>query len=161
VRFLVDANLSPRVAEWLRDSGYGALHVVDLGLAAARDREIFEHAAGEGWTVLTSALDFGDILARAGGSGSVVIMRLRSTITARTTTRLDSVLPQVVPVLEKRAVVIVEEARVRVRRLPLGHGAHGTRYALVAEHYVEAGVRRRLHDLRGCAWTDRTGECAG
>lgn len=127
MRFLVDAKLSARVADWLRDSGYGALHVVDVGLAAARDREIFEHAARESWTVLTSDLDFGDILARGGGSGSVVIMRLRSASTARITTRLGRVLPQVVPVLAKPAVVIVEEARVRVRRLPLGHGARGTR----------------------------------
>jgi predicted nuclease of predicted toxin-antitoxin system len=125
VRFLVDANLSPRVAAWLRDKGYGALHVVDRGLAAGRDREIFEQAAREGRTVLTADLDFGDILARGGGSGSVVIMRLRSTNTARITTRLDKVLPQVVRVLEKRAVVIIEATRVRVRRLPLGRGAQG------------------------------------
>jgi predicted nuclease of predicted toxin-antitoxin system len=67
VRFLVDANLSPRIVEWLRSNGHDAVHAFELGLAAARDREILEHAARGGWIVLTSDLDFGDIAALGGG----------------------------------------------------------------------------------------------
>lgn len=37
VSFLVDANLSPRVAGYLRDGGHDAVHVADVGLLSASD----------------------------------------------------------------------------------------------------------------------------
>jgi predicted nuclease of predicted toxin-antitoxin system len=120
VRFLVDANLSPLVTEWLRSNGHDAVHAFELGLAAARDSEILEHAARGGRIVLTSDLDFGDIAALGGGSAWVCIIRLRSNRTARIIARLERALPQPAPVLERAAVVIIEQARLRVRRLPLG-----------------------------------------
>jgi hypothetical protein len=36
VRFLVDANLSPRIAEWLRSQEHGAVHVFDRAAAISR-----------------------------------------------------------------------------------------------------------------------------
>jgi hypothetical protein len=44
VRLLVDANLSPRVAQTLRDNGHDAVHVIDVGLATATDTEIAARA---------------------------------------------------------------------------------------------------------------------
>ena len=40
VRFLIDAQLPPGLAQWLTASGYPSDHVDDLGLGAARDDEI-------------------------------------------------------------------------------------------------------------------------
>jgi len=37
VRFVVDANLSPVMAEGLRTEGHDAVHVVDIGLLTASD----------------------------------------------------------------------------------------------------------------------------
>lgn len=37
MRLLVDANLSPHVAEGLRSAGFDAAHVADLGLLTADD----------------------------------------------------------------------------------------------------------------------------
>jgi predicted nuclease of predicted toxin-antitoxin system len=65
VRFLVDANLSPHVAEWLRHRKHGAAHVFERGLAGAPDREIFERTGEEGRILLTADLGFGEILARS------------------------------------------------------------------------------------------------
>lgn len=42
MRLLLDANLSPRVAEALRTTGYDAVHVIDLDLVRATDDEIFD-----------------------------------------------------------------------------------------------------------------------
>jgi predicted nuclease of predicted toxin-antitoxin system len=47
MRFLVDNALSPEVARGLSDTGHDAIHVRDIGLAAAADSEIFDHAAAE------------------------------------------------------------------------------------------------------------------
>jgi predicted nuclease of predicted toxin-antitoxin system len=47
MKFLVDNALSPWVAEGLREAGHDAIHVHDIGLAAAIDDELLELAAAE------------------------------------------------------------------------------------------------------------------
>lgn len=47
MKFLVDNALSPWVAEGLREAGHDAIHVRDIGLAAAIDDELLELAAAE------------------------------------------------------------------------------------------------------------------
>jgi predicted nuclease of predicted toxin-antitoxin system len=44
VRFVVDANLSPKVAGYLRDGGHDAVHVAEVGLLSASDPAIMEWA---------------------------------------------------------------------------------------------------------------------
>jgi predicted nuclease of predicted toxin-antitoxin system len=120
VRFLVDANLSPRLAEWLQSQGHDATHVFELGLNEAGDRRILEEAANRREILLTVDLDFDEILARSSGRASVLILRLRSTATAIVSRRLQVALAQAAAALEEGAVVIVGEGSLRVRRLPLG-----------------------------------------
>jgi predicted nuclease of predicted toxin-antitoxin system len=120
VRFLVDANLSPRVAEWLRSNGHDAVHVFEVGLNRAGDRRILREAARGRRILLTSDLDFGEILARSSGRVSVIMLRLRSNTSANVTGRLKVALAQAAAVLEYGAVITVGEASVRIRRLPLG-----------------------------------------
>ena len=120
MRFLIDANLSPRLAEWLRTEGHEAVHVSDVGLAQAPDREIFAYAARELQVVVTSDLGFGEILAQSLGGVSAIIVRLRTAALATVVARLERTLVPIAPALRDGAVVIVEETRPRVRRLPLG-----------------------------------------
>lgn len=79
-----------------------------------------EKARGEQRTVLTFDLDFGDLLATGTlNFSSVIIFRLHTETPHSVTAQLRTVLSQHHRELEHGALVIVEDARQRVRRLPL------------------------------------------
>jgi predicted nuclease of predicted toxin-antitoxin system len=46
MRFLVDQNLPPALAVWLRDQGYAADHTSEIGLDQIADRIIWAKTAG-------------------------------------------------------------------------------------------------------------------
>jgi predicted nuclease of predicted toxin-antitoxin system len=121
MRFLVDMNLPPAVAAWLRAEGHDAVHVLDAGLADLPDREIFARAAAEGRIVVTLDLDFGEILGMAQGAGSgVILLRLRMARQPYLRERLRVAIAQAAAALEAGAIVLVEDTRIRVRRMPPG-----------------------------------------
>ena len=119
MRFLADMGVSIRVVEWLRHEGHDVHHLRDENLHRLGDREIFAKAARETRTVLTFDLDFGEILALSGDQTvSVVLFRLRNARTPHVIERLRTVIHDCGGVLGEGAIVVVEESRHRVRRLP-------------------------------------------
>ncbi len=121
MRFLLEMNLSSDVAVWLRAQGHDAVHLRERGLQQLRDAAVFAKAAREKRVVLTFDLDFADLAAAAGKARvGVILFRLRSPQTARIVTRLQAILTAAAQALEDGAVVIVEDARLRIRRLPIG-----------------------------------------
>jgi predicted nuclease of predicted toxin-antitoxin system len=121
VRLLLDANLSPRLVAELRDAGYEALHVADLGLLSASDELIFERAATDQWTVVTADTDFSMLLAlRAAASPSVVLLRGVAELTwTAHAGLLVANLEAVATDLDRGAVVSLSPTRLAVRMLPL------------------------------------------
>lgn len=74
----IDAQLPPALAGWLRaDHSVDAVHVEELGLHRARDREIFTAARGakRAIVVLTKDDDFRKLLGQHGQPPQVVWMR--------------------------------------------------------------------------------------
>jgi predicted nuclease of predicted toxin-antitoxin system len=49
MQFLVDANLSPRVATALSSEGFKSIHVGDVGLLTAADQAILDYALETSW----------------------------------------------------------------------------------------------------------------
>lgn len=121
MRFLVDQNISPVVAEVLSEAGHDAVHTGDIGLATASDAQILEMAMAESRIIISADTDFGMLLARqATTEPSVVLIRLRSprraiALVSLLLANLDAVAVD----LEAGAVVVLEDERVRVRRLPI------------------------------------------
>ncbi len=122
MRLLVDNALSPGLAVALSGHGHDAIHVRDVGLAHATDTEIFTFAAGQDRAVLSADTDFGTLLALRGErSPSVVLWRRQSPRRAvEQAAVLIGALATVEADLREGAIVVVEAARLRVRRLPIG-----------------------------------------
>jgi predicted nuclease of predicted toxin-antitoxin system len=126
MRFLVDACVDIRVAEWLRGQGHDSVHLGEQGLQRLADDEIFRKAVAEDRCVLTFDLDFGEVAAPTGGTkGSVVVFRLGDSGYRRVIERLAAVLAESAGAVIKGAVISVEETRHRVRYLPIGTAAAG------------------------------------
>ncbi len=120
MRFLADMGVAIRVVDWLRAKGHDAVHLREEGLHRMPDKDIFEKAAAESRIILTFDLDFGEIVALSQQrTVSVVLFRLRNTYTPHVIDRLRATLTEASEPLESGAVVIVEEGRLRTRRLPI------------------------------------------
>jgi len=104
----------------LREAGHDAVHLRDQGLLKMEDSDVLDKARSESRTVLTLDLDFGDLLAASREKlPSVIIFRLRNQTPAFVRPRLFEILSECETDLNAGAVVVVEEARYRVRRLPI------------------------------------------
>ena len=121
MRFLIDNALSPVVAEGLRQADHEAIHVRDLGLAAADDETIFEHADRDQRVIVSADTDFGTILAmRNAASPSVILFRGATPRNPIGQVKLlIANLAAIAPSIERGAVVVLEPQRIRVRSLPM------------------------------------------
>jgi len=121
VKFLIDNALSPAVARGLRDLGHDAVHVRDLGLAAAADPVVMRRARDDDRVLVSADADFGVLLSRSRArSPSFVLFRHGAERRADLQVRLlRDVLPRIAEALADGAVVTVEPVRVRVRPLPI------------------------------------------
>ena len=120
MRFLADMGVAIRIVEWLRQQGHETTHLREENLQRMPDLDIFGKAAAERRILLTFDLDFGEILALSGEKNvSVVLFRLHNTRTPHVIERLKIALQETAQILRSGAIVVVEETRLRVRRLPL------------------------------------------
>lgn len=121
MRFLADAGFPKAGIEHLRRRGHDVLALLDEGLERLPDEDVLALARQEQRILLTFDLDFGGLL--AGGREplpSVITFRVRDQRPAAVLARLAGVLAEAGDALLAGAVVIVEDARYRLRRLPLG-----------------------------------------
>jgi predicted nuclease of predicted toxin-antitoxin system len=62
VRFLIDNNLSPVLAEIMRAAEHDVSHVREIGLQAAADELVLARAQAEKHVVVSADTDFGTLL---------------------------------------------------------------------------------------------------
>jgi predicted nuclease of predicted toxin-antitoxin system len=121
VRLLLDQNLSPLLVEELAARGNDVIHVRSLGMSTSSDLAILEAAARNARVVVSADTDFGDLLARTNaGSPSVLLFRRQDLRRASQVAELIMLnLPVIAEDLEAGAIVVLDDDRIRVRRLPL------------------------------------------
>ncbi len=120
MKFLVDMPLSPKTVKFLKNMGHEAVRVSELGMAKSKDRDIFDHAEKNDMIILSADLDFGILANTHSSKPSVIIFRLRNPSHEHVNSLLSSNLPGIEEELMKGAIVIVEDAEIRVRELPIG-----------------------------------------
>jgi len=121
VRFLIDNNLSPLLADELKTAGHDAVHVRDYGLQAATDQIVLARARSDNRVLISADTDFGTLLVREGaGRPSILLIRR---LTGRHATEQAAIilanLDAVSEDLDSGAVVVLTDEWVRVRRLPI------------------------------------------
>lgn len=120
MKFLIDMNLSPRWCGILQAAGWESVHWSEVGIASAPDREVLQWASEGQYIVLTHDLDFGAMLAATKAAGpSVVQVRTQDVRPDGLARLLIPVMKQYAGDLESGVLLIVDEAKLRVRFLPL------------------------------------------
>jgi predicted nuclease of predicted toxin-antitoxin system len=79
VKFLIDAQLPPALAGWLREAGHEASHVEDAGLRDAEDGAIWAHALKTGAIIVTKNEDFAARSIRTESAPMIVWLRVGNT----------------------------------------------------------------------------------
>lgn len=120
MKFLLDMEISPKTADFLRNLGYDAIHLHDLESDRSTDPAVLQMARNEGRILLMHDLDFGELIAASGANTpSVIIFRLRNMNPRNVNRFLKGIITEHREALEKGAIVSVTEGQVRIRLLPL------------------------------------------
>jgi predicted nuclease of predicted toxin-antitoxin system len=120
MKILLDMNLSPDWVAVFAKYDISAVHWSSVGDPRAEDTEIMEWARGNDYVVFTHDLDFGTMLALTGAeSPSVIQVRTQNVTPAHLESKVLQVLQNHQSFLESGALIILDEARERVRILPL------------------------------------------
>jgi len=120
MKLLIDMNLSPRWADFLKDNKLQAFHWSTIGHPGAPDSEIMEFALRQGYIVLTHDLDFSAILAATNvRCPSVVQIRAAEISPGKIGAKVVAALRQMEQELKDGALLTIDPSRTRLRLLPL------------------------------------------
>ncbi len=106
MKFLIDNQLPASLANWLGSRGHDALHVLEAGLAQAKDSEIWNYASANSRVIVTKDEDFVRFTNLRQEAVSVVWVRLGNCRTAALLAAFDSVLLEMLAALEGGARLI-------------------------------------------------------
>jgi predicted nuclease of predicted toxin-antitoxin system len=104
--FLVDAQLPPSLAEALRQAGFQAVHLVDLGLLAATDEQIWEEAISRSAVLVTKDRDFPLRRAASNDGPAILWVRVGNMSNRKLIELALRALPAIIDAIERDEVVI-------------------------------------------------------
>jgi len=120
MKILIDMNLSPAWVEEFATHGIKAVHWTSIGDFDAPDKVLMKYAKDNGYIVFTHDLDFGTALALTHAEKpSVIQVRTQDVTILHMKNMIINTLLEYAVLLEKGALIIIDEQKRRVRILPL------------------------------------------
>lgn len=117
MKFLLDENISPKTANFLKELGHDAIHLRDINLKGASDDEVIKYARQYELALITIDRDFGNILDYPPGSHPGIIrLKLQYMPSKIVNFVLKTFLEEVKPQDIYGNLAIVEENRYRLRK---------------------------------------------
>lgn len=116
-KFLVDENLSPRIAQFLRSKDYDAQAVREVELTGASDAEIIAWAKANNAVIVTRDIGFGSVHALSDPTFGLILLRSKDDATEAFQKILEKLHRRgFLKISEKEIVFLVATAR-SVRRI--------------------------------------------
>ncbi len=116
-KFLLDADMPRSSAGVIRNAGFDVEDVRDIGMRAAKDKEIIEYALNNKRIIVTRDTDFGEVLRYPKHPGAI-IFRLPYAFTSKELNkRLEEFFKSVKEEDIEETITIVELSRYRRRSL--------------------------------------------
>jgi predicted nuclease of predicted toxin-antitoxin system len=106
VLFVIDAPLPPSLAAALRDAGCDAVHVGDLGLLTATDRQIWNAAISRSAVLITKDRDFPIFRATSNDGPTILWVRVGNTNNRTLIAQILRALPAIIDAVERGEPVI-------------------------------------------------------
>jgi predicted nuclease of predicted toxin-antitoxin system len=120
MKFLADMGISKKTILFLRSQGHDAIHLAEQSMQKAQDPVILLKARQEDRVLLTHDLDFSDLVAASGETlPSVITFRLRDMRPENVNLYLKNLLDSHSDALLQGAIVSINEAKTRLRLLPI------------------------------------------
>jgi predicted nuclease of predicted toxin-antitoxin system len=120
LKFIVDMDLSPLTVSQLKEKGWEIIRVSEVMDVRTDDIVILNYARQNNQVVITSDLDFSELLAVNGlDSPSVINLRLENMHPDFVTQRIIDIVSQLEDELKKGIVVSVDDISARFRNLPI------------------------------------------
>ena len=117
MKFLLDADMPKSTADIIRSFGYDVEDVRDIGLGAAKDKEIIEYALKNERIVVTRDTDFGEVLRYPKHPGAIIFRLPYTFIAEKINERVKKFFETVDEKDIKNTIIIVELTRYRRRPL--------------------------------------------
>lgn len=120
MKFLIDNNLSPKLAGSISAFGFECLHVKNIDKQNATDQEIFEFAFENNFIIITADTDFGYLLSRWNRNlPSVILFRFFSYNPTTQLSAIKVIIDNHSSELTNGSLILIEPEKIRIRTLPL------------------------------------------
>jgi predicted nuclease of predicted toxin-antitoxin system len=100
VKLLFDQNISHRVTLRLKEQSFEVFHVRDFEMQFAQDRQIWNFAKDNGYTLVTFDSDFNDLATLFGHPPKIIWLRFGNTMTSELVSKILSKMPEILSFIE-------------------------------------------------------------